>query len=176
MRAIRYLVSAAAIAIALAGPAVAQQSSPGKSLTYEQAKLIAETAYETCVAQGLHVSVHVVGREGETRFAIRGDGSAPDTFENSRRKAYTVRMRPEVVIAGGIPIKIGDEIVGGVGVNGSQRGDKPCAQAGIDKASDLLKLASHSQGSRLFFRYSMKGLRTVSAMLSAFRSCKFGKA
>ena len=139
MFAVRYLVSAAALAVALTGSAGAQQSSPDKNLTYAQVKLIAETAYETCIAQGLHVSVHVVGREGETRFAIRGDGSGTNTFENSRRKAYAVRMRPEVAIEGGLPIKVGAEIIGGVGVNGSQRGNKACAQAGIDKASDLLK-------------------------------------
>ena len=138
MFAIRYLFSAIALA-ALTGSAGAQQLSPDKNLTYDQVKLIAETAYETCLAQGFRISVHVVGRKGETRFAIRGDGSGPDTFENSRRKAYAVRMRPEVAIEGGLPIKIGEEIIGGLGVNGSQLGNKACAQAGIDKASDLLK-------------------------------------
>jgi uncharacterized protein GlcG (DUF336 family) len=139
MFAIRYLVSATALAVALTGSVGAQQLSPDKNLTYEQVKLIAETAYETCVAQGLHVSVHVVGREGETRFAIRGDGAGADTFENSRRKAYAVRTRPDFAIEGGLPIKVGGEIIGGVGVNGSQRGNQVCAQAGIDKASNLLK-------------------------------------
>ena len=94
---------------------------------------------KACVAQGLHVSVHVLGREGETRFAIRGDGSGADTFENSRRKAYAVRTRPNIAIEGGLPMKVGEAIIGGVGVNGSQRGNKIRAQAGIAKASDLLK-------------------------------------
>jgi uncharacterized protein GlcG (DUF336 family) len=139
MFAIRYLILATALAFALIGSAGAQQLPPDKSLTYAQVKLIAETAYETCLAQGLHVSVHVVGREGETRFAIRGDGSGADTFENSRHKAYTVRMRPEVVIEGGLPIRVGGVVIGGIGVNGSQRGNQACAQAGIDMARDLLK-------------------------------------
>ena len=139
MFAIRHLFSATALAVALTGSAGAQQLPPDKSLTYEQVKLVAETAYETCRAQGFHVSVHVVGREGETRFAIRGDGSGADTFENSRRKAYAVRTRPDIAIEGGLPIKIGGGIIGGVGVNGSQRGNQICAQAGIRKASDLLK-------------------------------------
>ena len=139
MLAILYLFSTASLVLGLTTPASAQQSSNDKSLTYGVAKVIGETAYETCTAQGFHISVHVVGREGETRFAIRGDGSSADAFENSRRKAYAVRMRPEFVIEGGLPIKAGGEIIGGVGVNGSQRGNKACAQAGIDKASDLLK-------------------------------------
>jgi uncharacterized protein GlcG (DUF336 family) len=139
MFAIRYLISATALAFAPIGPAGAQQLPPDKNLTYAQVKLIAETAYETCLAQGLHVSVHVVGREGETRFAIRGDGSGADTFENSRNKAYTVRMRPDIMIEGGLPIQIGGVVIGGIGVNGSQLGNQVCAQAGIDKARDLLK-------------------------------------
>lgn len=139
MHDIRHGFSVATLALVLTTPVGAQQSSGDRSLTYEVAKAIAETAYETCVAQGLHVSVHVVGREGETRFAIRGDGAGTNTFENSRRKAYTVRMRPEVVIEGGLPIRVAGEIVGGIGVNGSQRGNNACAQAGIDKAKDLLK-------------------------------------
>jgi uncharacterized protein GlcG (DUF336 family) len=139
MFAILYLFSATALALGLTTPAGAQRLSSDKNLTYEQVKVIAETAYEACMAQGLHGSVHVVGREGETRFAIRGDGSGTNTFENSRRKAYAVRMRPEVAIEGGLPIRVGEEIIGGVGVNGSQRGNKACVQAGIDKARDLLK-------------------------------------
>lgn len=139
MFAIPNLLTSTFLVLGLTAPASAQPSSNDKSLTYEVAKIIAETAYETCMARGFHVSVHVVGREGETRFAIRGDGSSADAFDNSRRKAYTMRMRPEVVVEGGLPIRVGGQIIGGVEVNGSQRGNKACAQAGIDKASDLLK-------------------------------------
>ena len=128
----------AAFSVALTGPVNAQQASP-KDLTYEQVKVIAEAAYETCAAQGFHVSIHVVGRGGETLFAIRGDGAGQTTFENSRRKAYAIRTRPDFAIEGGLPILVGGAVVGGIGVNGSQRGNKICAQAGIDKAADLLK-------------------------------------
>jgi uncharacterized protein GlcG (DUF336 family) len=125
---------AALVATTSAGAARAE-----KNLTYDVAKIIAEAAYEACAAQGFHVSVHVVGPSGETRFAIRGDGAGSNTFENSRRKAYTVRMRPDLQIEGGLPIKAGAEIIGGIGVNGSQRANQSCAQAGINKTSDLLK-------------------------------------
>jgi uncharacterized protein GlcG (DUF336 family) len=138
MFATRSLLPAAAFAVALSVPAGAQQPL-AKDLTYEQVKVIAETAYETCAAQGVHVSVHVVGRGGETLFAIRGDSAGPETFGNSRRKAYAIRTRPDFAIEGGLPILIGGVVVGGLGVNGSQRANKICAQAGIDKAADLLK-------------------------------------
>ncbi len=133
------LSAAAAFLVVPIGLANAQQQPSAKDLTYQQVKTIAEAAYEACAAQGFHVSVHVVGRGGETLFAIRGDGAGATTFENSRRKAYAIRTRPDFAIEGGLPILVGGSVVGGIGVNGSQRGNKDCAQAGIDEAADLLK-------------------------------------
>ncbi|MSO64890.1 MAG: hypothetical protein EXQ85_03650 [Alphaproteobacteria bacterium] len=43
-------------------------------------------------------------------------------------------------IAGGLPIKVGDEVIAGGGVSGSPMGnDEVCLQAGLDKVKDLLK-------------------------------------
>jgi uncharacterized protein GlcG (DUF336 family) len=44
-----------------------------------------------------------------------------------------------IAIAGGVPIKVGDDIVGGVGLSGSPGVDEPCVQAGLDKVADELK-------------------------------------
>ena len=131
-----------------------------KALSATTAIAIAQAAYETCRAQGYHVSVHVVGREGEVIAALRGDGTSPHTFENSQRKAYTARtfrspsgefaqrlkdnptfgaqLLPGVIaIQGGLPIKVGDDVIGGVGVSGAPGGDKDeaCSKAGIDKVA-----------------------------------------
>jgi uncharacterized protein GlcG (DUF336 family) len=62
-----------------------------KNLSTQIAVTIARTAYETCALQGYHVSVHVVGREGQPLVAIRGDGSSPHTLANSLRKVFTAR-------------------------------------------------------------------------------------
>ena len=62
-----------------------------KSLSAGMAMTIAQTALETCTKQGYHVSVHVLGRNGEILVAVRGDGAPPHTMENSQRKAYTAR-------------------------------------------------------------------------------------
>jgi len=135
-----------------------------KALSATAALTIAETAYESCKAQGYHVSVHVVGREGQVLAALRGDGASPHTFENSQRKAYTARtfrtpsgefaqrikdsqtlgaslLTGVIAIQGGLPIKIGDDVIGGVGVSGAPGGDKDeaCSKAGIDKIADQLK-------------------------------------
>jgi uncharacterized protein GlcG (DUF336 family) len=134
-----------------------------RDLSYSIAKTIAETAIERCTANGYRVSAVVVDRAGETIVALRGDNASPHTMENARRKAYTalsfrtsttayakrladgdpvVRQQvtlPNVIaIPGGLPIKAGDDFIGGVGVSGSPGVDDPCVQAGLDKVADQL--------------------------------------
>jgi uncharacterized protein GlcG (DUF336 family) len=133
-------------------------------LPYAVALTIAQATVESCAAKGYAVSAVVVDRAGETILAIRGDNAGPHTMENARRKAYTamsfktsttdyakrfadnnpvVRQQvtlPNVIaIPGGLPIKAGDEVVGGVGASGSPGVDEPCVQAGLDKVADQLK-------------------------------------
>ena len=135
-----------------------------KDLTLAVAKTIAETAIADCKAKGYAVSAVVVDRAGDTLVAMRGDDASPHTMENARRKAYTARSfrqstaayakrfadndpavrqqvtLPNVIaIAGGLPIKVGNEVIGGVGLSGSPGVDEPCVQAGIDKVADELK-------------------------------------
>jgi uncharacterized protein GlcG (DUF336 family) len=135
-----------------------------KDLTLAVAKTIAETAIGDCKAKGYTVSAVVVDRAGDTLVAMRGDNASPHTMENARRKAYTARSfrqsttayakrfadndpvvrqqvtLPHVIaIPGGLPIKIGDDVIGGVGLSGSPGVDEPCVQAGLDKVADELK-------------------------------------
>jgi uncharacterized protein GlcG (DUF336 family) len=155
------------LAIALLG---AQTLSAGaelptqKTLSTPIALTIAQTAYETCTQQGYHVSVTVVGLEGQVLVGLRGDGASPHTFENSQRKAYTARtfripsgefaqrvkdnptsgqvnLAGVIAIQGALPIKVGDQVLGAVGVSGAPGGDKDeaCAKAGIDRVADQLK-------------------------------------
>jgi uncharacterized protein GlcG (DUF336 family) len=157
------LVAGLSFCAALAGPANAQLLTH-KDLSLATALTIATTAAQTCKARGYRVSVTVVGRNGEVIVLLRGDDAPPHTVENSRRKAYTARTfripsgqfaervknNPTIglvhlhgVIAnqGGLPIKAGDEVIGGVGVSGSPGGDKDeaCAKTGLDKDADQLK-------------------------------------
>jgi uncharacterized protein GlcG (DUF336 family) len=157
------LVAGLGLAAALAAPARAQLLTH-KDLSLATALTIATTAAATCKAQGNRVSVTVVGRSGEVIVLLRGDNASPHTVENSRRKAYTaltfrvpsgqfaerVKNNPTIglvhlsgVIAnqGGLPIKAGDAVIGGVGVSGSPGGDKDeaCAKAGLDKVAGQLR-------------------------------------
>ena len=46
-----------------------------------------------------------------------------------------------IALAGALPIKVGDETIGAMGVSGAPGGEKDevCVQAGIDKVADQLK-------------------------------------
>jgi len=153
----------ATFAVALAATASAQLI-PRKDLSASMGATIVQTAVETCKAKGYNVSAVVVDRAGETLAALRGDNTGPHTLENARRKAYTARTfrmpteefvklmetqpvrrqqitLPHVIaIGGGVPIKVGDEVIGGAGVSGAPGGqDEPCVQAGIDKVKHHLQ-------------------------------------
>ncbi len=154
---------ATAVTTALALPAEAQLITH-HDLSYPMARMIAEAAIESCGAKGYAVSAVVVDRAGEVMVAMRADGAGPHTMENARRKAYTARSfriatsdyakryadndpvvrqqvtLPSVIaIPGGLPVKVGEDVIAGVGVSGSPGVDEPCVQAGIAKVADQLK-------------------------------------
>src|SRR5258706_10844275 len=62
-----------------------------KDLSVTATITIAQTAVQTCKAQGYNVSAHVLGRSGEVPVAIRGDDTGPHTLENSIKNASTAR-------------------------------------------------------------------------------------
>jgi uncharacterized protein GlcG (DUF336 family) len=152
--------------LALAGTVMAQaraQLLQRKELSYAVAKAIAENALEDCKARGFAVSVVVVDRGGNTVVSLRADNASVHTTENARRKAYTAmtfkmtteeflkRMETEpvrrqqttlpnvIAIGGGVPLKVGNDVIGGVGLSGSPGVDEPCVMAGIDKVKDQLQ-------------------------------------
>jgi uncharacterized protein GlcG (DUF336 family) len=130
-------------------------------VSVHMALTIAETALAEC---GVKTSVAVVDRAGRLRVLLQGDGASPHNIELARRKAYTAltfqrtsaewaqrtettlqgqRMLTDVIpLAGGVPIKVGDETIGGVGLSGAPMGgtqEEACAKAGIAKVADQLR-------------------------------------
>lgn len=129
------------------------------------AKQMAEVAQARCAELGYSISVHVVDHAGDTLVAYRGDGSGVHTLVNSYRKAYTAMTfdRPTAEFSerleqgdigpqlqlmlpdtsgqqGGLPIRVGDEVIGGIGASGGGMGaDTSCVQAGIDAVAEQLK-------------------------------------
>src|SRR5205823_4003705 len=160
MTATRLALIALACCAALPGHAQLLQR---KELSYPLALTIAQAALEDCKGRGYATSVVVVDRGGNTVVALRGDDASVHTMENARRKAYTamtfkmttqdfikemptrpVRREqttlPNVIaIDGGVPIKVGNDVVGGVGLSGSPGVDEQCVMAGINKVKDQLQ-------------------------------------
>jgi uncharacterized protein GlcG (DUF336 family) len=163
MRVVSLAVLAVASVIAT-GPALAQAPQMEKNVSMAMTIAIMQGALEQCTKDGFKVSVVIVDKGGNVAASVRGDGTAPHTMEFARMKAYTARTRsqtsqqtmkqmedpafaflrqiPNVVgIGGGVPIKAGTEVIGGVGVSGAPGGEKDevCANAGIAKVADALK-------------------------------------
>jgi len=159
----RFSLAAVALGAVCAAPASAALIMH-RDLSLSIARTIAEAAVAACAAKTYAVSAVVVDRDGETIVEMRGDDAAPHTMENARRKAYTamtfrqptaeyakklqdpnsvahqqVTLPNVIAIPGGQPIKIGTEVVGGVGVSGSPGVDDDCVNAGLDKVKDQLQ-------------------------------------
>jgi len=163
MRRIRLAVLASVSMIA-AAPAFAQAPQVEKNVSMGMALAIIQGTLEQCTKDGYKVSITIVDKAGNVAASIRGDGTNPHTMEFSRLKAYTSRTRgqtslefmklvsdpanaylrqiPNVVaVGGGVPIKAGNEVIGGVGVSGAPGGEKDeaCAVAGLAKVEAALK-------------------------------------
>jgi uncharacterized protein GlcG (DUF336 family) len=134
-----------------------------KVLTIDVAQAIAQEAMLRCRADGYKVSVRVVDGANNLKAFLRDDGASMATLEVAQMKANTVvafgrasgppanlpagapvppPILPGTVNAmGGVPIKVGDQLVGAVAVSGAPGGDKDaaCANAGLAKVADRLK-------------------------------------
>lgn len=156
-------IAVAAMACALTTPALAQTLN-NKDISADIAVTVATTAMADCKAKGYKVSAVVVGRVGEIMVQIRGDGTGPHTMENAFKKAFTARTfkiasgemekrlkdNPQMgaqfltgftTARGGLPIKIGEDVVAAAAVSGAPGGEKDeaCVQTGLDKVRDQLK-------------------------------------
>ena len=105
----------------------------------------------------------VLDRGGNPIVSIRGDNAGLHTVENARRKAYTaltfkmpshkfveeLKTRPVrreqtnlsgvIAIGGGVPIKVGKDVIGAVGLSGSPGFDEECVDAGLEKVKQYLQ-------------------------------------
>ncbi len=128
----------------------------------------AQAAIASCLAGGYRIAVTIADRGGNVRVTLRADGANPHLLEGALRKAYTAAMlripttqMSEVIqrspganalmafdrmtsLGGGLPIKVGEEVVGGIGVAGvpvggaGGAGDEGCARAGLEKITARL--------------------------------------
>lgn len=155
---LRFLSVALATASVLAVVAPANaQSLMQRNLSLAQAMRVADAVNAECGAPDRQsMTIAVINRSGEQVLGIRADSASPHNWVQVYRKAYTALTfrRPSAVwrddsvasderhgqrqlaivvpLAGGAPIRAGDEVIGAVGISGAQGGqpaDDACAQA-----------------------------------------------
>lgn len=158
------------IAVALGGaPGAGATELPRiASLPLALANKAAAAAVEKCRADGHRVSAAVVDQGGVLKALQRADGAGPHTTDSSHKKAYTafslrrstgqlaelIARLPALqalrdmndrilMLGGGLPIEIGGEVVGGVGVGGAPGAelDEACARAGLEAIGAPVKPA-----------------------------------
>ena len=148
-----------------AGLAQAQAVRTERNMSLDLANQVAAATVAACSANGYNVAAAVVDRAGSLRALQRADNAGPHTLSSAQAKAYTsasakstttalmegaqknpaganlVHMPGFLLLGGGVPIKVGNEVIGAIGVGGAPGGhlDEQCAVAGIDKVKDLLK-------------------------------------
>jgi len=162
---LRLIVRATAVVAftaALSMAAGAQDLGTQKVISVDIAQTVAQAALAQCRADGYRVTATILDNGGNIKVIVRDDGTALATIDLSRRKAYSAlifrrtsgetakafgAMSPPpsvegtVMLAGGVPIKVGTETIGAIGVSGAPGGDKDeaCANAAITKVADKLK-------------------------------------
>lgn len=155
---------AACLACAAVG-AQAQAVRTERNISLALANQIAAEAVNACAANGYAVTATVVDRAGTVRAVQRADNAGPHTLAASERKAWTsasaknstqammqgaqanpaganlVYLPGFLLLGGGVPVKVGNDTIGAVGVGGAPGGhlDEQCAVAALDKVKDQLK-------------------------------------
>lgn len=165
----RISLSIAVAATLVAGMAHAQTPSSAvrteRNISLALANEIAGATVAACSASGYAVTATVVDRAGGVRAVQRADNAGPHTLGASEQKAFTSASAKNTTLAmqdgsqknpaaanlvyipgflllgGGVPIRVGNEVIGAVGVGGAPGGnlDEQCAMTALEKVKDQLK-------------------------------------
>ena len=159
----KLLVSAfAGLCAILIGVSAAWALPSKPQLTLEVAEKAAIAAYNYAEAKGWKMNVAVLDAGGGLLYFRRNPDAFLGSVDISINKAWTatqfgfpsrlfgevvvkraegIQLTPRLIIfPGGLPIKAGEALIGGIGVSGATGDqDEECAQAGLDAVKDLLK-------------------------------------
>lgn len=112
----------------------------------------AQTALQTCLKNGFHVTVAVVNADGVGLVSLRGDQTGPHTLDSAKYKAYTVASISPIVnldttseiakrilanpgsaqlanlpyillVGGGVAFRSAGKVIGAIGVGGAPGAD-----------------------------------------------------
>lgn len=153
----RTFLAASLLASVTAGLAQADDLRAERTVALGLATEMVAESVKSCTAAGYFVTAVVVDRQGFIKAMQRADNAQPHSIEIAQRKAFTAAMlRYETArladnikngrtpasitqiegftgLIGGFPLKVGEEVVGGIGVSGAPAGelDSACAEAAL---------------------------------------------
>ena len=164
-RSITAAATLVALAFTLAATAQAQAIRTERTMSLDLANQIATATVAACTAGGYNVTAAVVDRAGQLRALQRADNAGPHTVAAAQAKAFTsasarnntlammegaqknpaaanlVHIPGFLLLGGGVPVRVGNDVIGAVGVGGAPGGhlDEQCAVTALDKVKELLK-------------------------------------
>ena len=153
------------VALALSIGLARGETLPTHRIPAALAMEAAEAVVAACARQNYRETADVVDADGVSIAILRADGTGAHTLNSAHDKAYTaasfksdtlalslrakgdegigpLAKLPHVMFfGGGVPIKLGDELIGAIGAAGAPGGklDDACARAGLEKIQDRLK-------------------------------------
>ena len=136
-----------------------------RNISLQLALAVANAAMAQCKADGFDVTAAVVDRAGDLKVLLRADTANPHNADLARRKAYTARtfkvpsmdvakrtngatdlsgqryLADIIPLGGGLPINMGSETIGAVGISGgpTQEADEKCATAAVASVASQLR-------------------------------------
>lgn len=162
MKSMRYTLLATALGlVSLSTQATTDKHTVAvEQISSAAAVSLAQEAVSQCAVESYKVSATVVDLSGNVLAQIRADGAGVHTLDSSRKKAFTSASLKQptgdlmklisdkpilqplqnmddnlLLLAGGLPIKVNDQLIGAIGVGGAPGGnlDADCAQKAMDK-------------------------------------------
>lgn len=153
------------VVLCCAGLTHAQDVQSEKTVGNKLASEMAAAAVEDCSSKGYNTVAVVVDRSGYMKAMARADNARPHAIDIAYRKAHTSAMlgyetsrlaeniqagrTPASILntpnftslLGGFPIKLGNEVIGGMGVSGAPGGefDAACVATAFKKVEARLK-------------------------------------
>ena len=147
-----------------AATAQAQDTAAERTIGLKLAAEMAAAAVEDCSSKGYNTVAVVVDRSGYMKALMRAENARPHAIDIAIRKAHTAAMlgyetrilsenigkgvTPASItntpgftsLLGGFPIKIGNEVIGGIGVSGAPGGplDAACVETAFKKVQGRL--------------------------------------
>jgi glc operon protein GlcG len=159
-RALAGLVTVAMLSLGMSGTALALDMRPTLSLETAEKMAVACDTYAR--DKGWKLNIAVLDDGGGLLYFRRHPGSYRGSVDIAINKAWTatqfgfptrlfgdtivkaangIQYTPRLIIfPGGLPVKAGEALVGGIGVSGATGDqDEECAKVGLDAVKDILK-------------------------------------